>query len=488
VKTKINKKVFDWDAHSSAINEIWKEEHEGLMATLEETWRGFADQWLASEAGKGFQTMLDASKYDPFILSSDPDNRASKARKDELDASCLEAYEYRAPRAEPKSYKGIPWGINQIYQCFRFLHNVTDVESFRVNSKGQYERPGSADPQDEDDEDEWDENDLWFSADIPEVMKRTNDSWLCRLGAAASGVIVQIIYIVKRYADQNGKPVTMSSQAVRDLILRSPTLPIADGTWPPFPCSTGPLRDWVAIFQDKHRDDASSDAPGSPSEVEFMGANMGANKMFKTELERITEGRLADLDRGEIQGSAGIGLGMLHARHEAAVMQYESQGGDPSEFGGFDILTPLSFPPAPRYPRQLTEEETYFIDANFEGKCSIMWNLMDKELKRAIIIRDEADNRITFLQEKMDEFTKEVTTYKELKKELDTKVVAFGQLTADVKNQEDQAKTYRRDTLLRQKYDFLLQRQQLHQSRASTSPYETPKSGFAYILHCIRVR
>jgi hypothetical protein len=99
--------------------------------------------------------MLDASKYVPSVLSSDPDCRASKARKDELDASCLESYEYRAPRAEAKSYKGIPWGINQIFQCFRFLQNIGDVESFRVNSKGKYVRGGGDDVEVEDDEDDY---------------------------------------------------------------------------------------------------------------------------------------------------------------------------------------------------------------------------------------------------------------------------------------------------------------------------------------------
>lgn len=75
MKTKINKKLFDWDA---AINEIWKEEHETLMDTLEKKWRHFAEEWLESDAGKGFQIMLDASKYVPSVLSSDPDCRASK--------------------------------------------------------------------------------------------------------------------------------------------------------------------------------------------------------------------------------------------------------------------------------------------------------------------------------------------------------------------------------------------------------------------------
>jgi hypothetical protein len=120
VKTKINKKLFDWDAHSSAINETWKAEHETIMGTLEKKWRHFAEEWLESDTGKGFQIVFDASKYVPSVLSSDPDCRASKARKDELDASCLESYEYRAPRAEPKSYKGIPWGINQIFRNGRF--------------------------------------------------------------------------------------------------------------------------------------------------------------------------------------------------------------------------------------------------------------------------------------------------------------------------------------------------------------------------------
>ena len=70
VMSKIKKETFDIKKHDTEMAELWHHEHDVRLNDIAGKLRKYAEDWLESDAGDGFETMLDAVKYFRAPLST----------------------------------------------------------------------------------------------------------------------------------------------------------------------------------------------------------------------------------------------------------------------------------------------------------------------------------------------------------------------------------------------------------------------------------
>ena len=283
VASKVDHTQFKWKENEKYLQEVWNSEHELLLNKIEEKFQKYVKQWINSPAGEAFVEMINASRL--ILLHNCSDYRTSKVRMPILTCHNLTSLEHRASRvkvekgekqppgkSETAAVCGIEWCYRQIYDIFEFLSELTEVEEVRSianDPNGLFEIVRST--PDPDDIYGTSQLDCWFVSDMPAVKSEaehgtTLESWYSRLSSVASAVLVQLLHIHYEFADSRGKKQYMSQQTIRNILMRMPT-PTNDDTFPTFPVSPGPLREWVEHYQ-RTEDCRQTPEPAHPFDEE----------------------------------------------------------------------------------------------------------------------------------------------------------------------------------------------------------------------------
>ena len=383
-------------------NTVWEQEYQFVAESYIKKFQKYADLWLASEAGKAYQSYVQKSRY---LLSPSELTYRSTAKKIQGDLQPEQLLSYKPPSAKAtvQPYKGITLGIDEIRDIFAILENTVDVGPIEQSSESE--------------DSSSDEATTWFEMDIANLRKdKSKDpaqhtSWYARFSGVSTTVITNIIYYHCNIYNQAGRRTELTDASLQSLIRCVDT----PGKHTPWPLLDSTLAEWKTFFE---------------STPEIANANRpGRDQM---ELDSFKKGE-PDLPPKAQVSNVTIATDVKRNQdRETFRIQLEAARVPTIDLSLGDILSAESFPPASFSPDPMPAYYFRYMHADIHEQTGLHNCRLDHELNRLGLLQHRITAQITDLKKEKDTLLMKSRAIKAIEASLGSLLVESSQTVSAV--------------------------------------------------------
>jgi hypothetical protein len=395
-------------------NTIWEQEYQIVADSYTTKFQKYANLWLASDAGKAYQSYVQKSRY---RLSPSELTYRSTAKKIQGDLQPEQLLFYKPPsgKATVQPYKGITLGIDEIRDIFAILENTVDV--------------GPIEQASESDDSSSDEATLWFEMDIANLRKdkskvpAQHTSWYARFSSVSTTVITNIIYFHCNIYSQAGRRTELTDASLQNLIRCVDT----PGKHTPWPLMDSTLAEWKQFF-DSTPEIANADRP-SQDQMDLDSFKKGEPDLpQKAQISNVTIA--TDVKRNQAR--------------ETFRMELDAARVPTTDLSLGDILSAESFPPASFSPDPMPAYYFRYMHTDLHEQTALHNCRLDHEINRLGLLQHRITSQIADLQMEKDTLLKKCRAIQGIEASLGSLLVENSQTVSAVAKMNQRVSDFER--------------------------------------------
>ena len=425
-------------------NTVWEQEYQVVAELYIKKFKKYADMWLASDAGKAYQSYVRKSRY---RLS--PSELTYKARAKKIQGNLqpedLLLYKPPSAKATVKLSKGIDLGIAEIRDIFSILENTVDVGPIEPAS----------------DESSSNEATLWFEMDFINLRKdkpkapAQNTSWYARFSMVSTTVITNIIYYHCNIYSQAGRRTDLTDASLQNLIRYVDT----PGKHTPWPLMYSTLAEWKEFFGDKP-EIANAERPGQ-DQMDLESFKKGEPDLpQKAQISDVTIA--TDVKRNEARETFRIELGA--ARVPTTDLSLDN------------ILSAESFPPASFSPDPIPAYYFRYMHTDLHEQTALHNCRLDHEINRLGLLQHRITTQIADLKLEKETLLKKCRVIHGIEASLGALLAESSQTVSSVAKMNQRVSDFEQNRSMARALQHEMSRK--HTPRTSLSATASPVSHF----------
>jgi hypothetical protein len=355
-----------------------------------------------------------------------------------LEASDIEKLVLKSP----VSHTGIAWGVEQIFDCFSILADVSPTAKIE-------DADGSA---------------SWFMQDLDAVKSETLrkkltpdeppvESWYTKLASTASTTLIQCIYLHMGVADIHGHKHTYNDASLHGILARVPTpsWSRASSRYPSFAIDDCTYQVWVDHIAATYH---------APKPATMLDTRIERNVKAFVHGERSYELTSDDDDDYSAEYSVEFGNKEEERSRQSLEMMCRENGIDPEAYGAADFASASSIPLANMRPDYIDSFVAHFVRSNVFGQSDMVFDLVVREQRRLELIAESCYERRDDLGKSLSRLDDELAILRDYSDQAEREYKEYNEITKTVQDRQAAKEDYRRNqpTVFRQfkrRYDTM---------------------------------